>query len=568
MGQGWSCFGSGERKSKPTPENGDLQTNPDKKAGHTTRKFLLDEFDANAQPNKDVQPGVQIAPTFDIDEYELPAYSLKPESTPEHQRAIRWNALPESVKRQLILWRNAHKLRNFGHNGAFEAYISRNEHIWLDSAHTLSPITRTAILLYAAMPLLIGKAKKCNMTFFFTTYPNIKSPELDDKERRTLIALMEVFNCSTFREARNLINVRSSHLEGEGMEEFVDNRKNFEEDDEAEQKLVKLLRYTRQQMQKYWYGWEVQDLTFAILKQLYKIAIQESEKQPKLLNNTAFVYRREIGNYKRLQKKKDGESYEITCTFLLATKLTPAEVKDIQKYQSAGAKLIREAKDAKEKSGKKITLLKKGVREDEPSGETDVAQELEKQGHPFCIGGIVYKDFLGRQAQDGFTAVDTFLDGTPEDINDVTFVSEEGFIGSLLHEYWIFKTTSPHDPRVDNWPELQNTPQYNREPLSAKGETVLVPSVALVLEFVFDIAPEAPETGPSDLDILEQLQRAAASNKNIEGIPDVPTFEPASVNAEVGDQKVSLEKDPGAGVKKGSVENAPSASDDDLLDGF
>lgn len=584
MGQVFSCFkvGGGDKKATHT----DDKTDRGEKAGQTTEPPLLDDFDAHAQPSKEVQLGVQKAPTFDISEYELPAYTLQPETSPAQQRAYRWKNLPAHVQNQLILWRKAHELRNFGHNGAFEAYISRHEHIWLDSAHNLHPITRTAILLYAAMPLLIGKAKQCNMTFFFTTYPNINSPELEEKERGTLIALMEVFNCSTFRAARNTICVRQTHLKDEKLLEFLDNKANFEEGDEAEQKLIKLLRFTRQQMQKYWYGWEVKDLTFAILKQLYKIAIQESQKQPKLVSNTAFVYRREIGNYKRLQtKRKGGDSYELTCTFLLATKLTPAEVGDIQKYQNAGVKLIQADKNARAKGTKRIpTFIKKGAREDaDISGEVDVAEELEKQGHPFCIEGIVFKDFLGKQALDGFTAVDTWLDGTPDDINDVTFVSEKQFIRHLLHVLWIFKTTSSHDPRVDNWPELLQAPKYNQKPLAENAKSVTVPSVALVLEFVFDIAPEAPETGPSDLDILAQLQRAEAAHKNIEGMPDAAAFERASVNG-AGIQNVPPEKDIGKGggkndsvqanaghsakPKHATVDDDASGSEDDLLEDF
>ncbi|OBT60057.1 hypothetical protein VE03_10606 [Pseudogymnoascus sp. 23342-1-I1] len=176
------------------------------------------------------------------------------------------------------------------------------------------------------MPLLIGKAKQCN----------INSPELDEKERGTLIALMEVFNCSTFRAARNMIGVRQTHLKDEKLQEFLDKKANFEEGDEAEQKLIKLLRFTRQQMQKYCHA-----------------GVPEA-------TNTAF---------ERLQtKRKGGDSYELTCTFLLATKLTPAEVGDIQKYQNAGVKLIQADKNARAKGTKRIpTFIKKGA---EPRAES------------------------------------------------------------------------------------------------------------------------------------------------------------------------------------------------------
>ncbi|OBT59921.1 hypothetical protein VE03_10439, partial [Pseudogymnoascus sp. 23342-1-I1] len=64
---------------------------------------------------------------------------------------------------------------------------------------------------------------------------------------------------------------------------------------------------------------------------------------------------------------------------------------------------------------------------------------------------------------------------------------------------------------------------------------------------------KAPETGLSDLDILAQLQRAEAAHKNMQGMPDAPAFERASVNG-AGIQNVPLEKDIGGWGKKDSVQ--------------
>ncbi|OAP53789.1 hypothetical protein AYL99_12008 [Fonsecaea erecta] len=187
----------------------------------------------------------------------------------------------------------------------------------------------------------------------------------------------------------------------------------------------------------------------------------------------------------------------------LAYSIEPGEVQDIQKYQDAGVKLIQAASQ-------------EGAREEDDSpAELDVAHELEKQGSPFCIEAIVDTYFQWRQAQDGYVAVDTWLDGRPDDINEVTI-----------------------------------TPKYNTEQLAEEIMPIQVPSVALVLESSFDIALEDAQTNPSDLDILEQLRRDAGFNKTVEAIPDVPasqppTFEPASVNVGALDQNAPLEKDLG-----------------------
>ncbi len=189
--------------------------------------------------------------------------------------------------------------------------------------------------------------------------------------------------------------------------------------------------------------------------------------------------------------------------------------------------------------------------------EVDVARELQKQGHKFCIAGVVFTDTLSQQAIDGYTVVDEWLDGEPEDINDVTLVSEEKFTRFLLHHDWILKTTSSHDPRVDEWPELRKKQLYNSVPLTAGPiATVRVPSVALVEEFVFDIMPKAPE--PGEPNILEQVQGGVGlNNKDIEGIPDVPIFEPATtviVSAGPGDRRFRLEKGFGGQDKNVPIE--------------
>ncbi|KAF2752625.1 hypothetical protein EJ05DRAFT_270675 [Pseudovirgaria hyperparasitica] len=527
MGQLLSCFRGHGTADKNKQENDDSQRDRIEKIGVKQQPVhTYDEFDPKAKTTNGHEPGVQRATTWDISTYDPPPYTPTPNTT-SNQPNTEWDALPLPVQRMLSLWRQADRLTFHGHSGAWEAYIHRHQHIWIDSAHMLDPLTQKAILLYAAMPLQIGKARKCNMTFFFTTYPNVDSPELDAKSRSTLLALLEVFNCSSFRAAKDAIKVQKLHLENEK---------------DAEQKLVKLLRYTRQQMSKYWYGWELEELDFDIFKQLYKIAIAESEKQPKLRNNNVHTYRREIGNYRRLMNKPE-DSYDITCTFLLATPLTPKEVEVIQKLQDAGAELVKQRQAQKEKdakAAKESRLLRPFVKRatndnldsskaEEP--EESIAQELEKQGHPFCIEAIVFDDFLGEQAKNCYRQVDNSLSGTRWDINDATFGSQTSFVRFLFHESWIFKTTTSHDPRVDDWPELRRTQKYNDLPMVDDDNTpIQVPSIKLVRKYVFDIVDDAPKDGRSNAQILADLRRKAGIQP-VEVVKEQPIPQPTSVSA-------------------------------------
>ena len=61
--------------------------------------------------------------------------------------------------------------------GAFDIYNEWHFDIWIDTNFQLKPGTRNAILSNALFALEVGKATNCNMTFYFTSYPNTKKQE-------------------------------------------------------------------------------------------------------------------------------------------------------------------------------------------------------------------------------------------------------------------------------------------------------------------------------------------------------------------------------------------------------
>jgi hypothetical protein len=485
------CFGRSDRKPKTT-SNGNEDQEFDSKAS----RAVLDSFDAFAEP-QDKQQQSKRSDSFDVDIFKPPPYSKDPpnhtsDQQPSKQPAVTpLDKIPPEVRMILKLWRKANKLDFFGHSGAWSAYRNRHGNVWLDSSHLLDPMTCTAILLKAAEPLLIGTALNCDMTFFFTTLPNVESEELTDTQRETLKALMEVFKSPTFLGACKVIHTHKLALQGEGMQEFLDAKDSFDAEDMNEQKLVKLLNYTRERMARYWYGWHIRELTFKNLRKLYKKAQRWSDAQPKLLNNNAFVYRREIGNYKRLLNS--AESYLLTCTFLLATPISPKEVQLIQNCQLEGQKVLQQVTE-RMFSLKGLSMITKTTYEDSDAqgeSENNVAQELEKQGHPFCIQAAVFADKLGKQDKDCYDQVDNFLQGRPDDVNDVTFLSQLQFLEHLLHENWTMKITTSCDPRIDDsWAELRTTPKYNKEKVAPEDNKIKLPTVPLIRRYVFDIVED------------------------------------------------------------------------------
>jgi hypothetical protein len=110
------------------------------------------------------------------------------------------------------------------------------------------------------------------------------------------------------------------------------------------------------------------------------------------------------------------------------------------------------------------------------------------------------------KAKDGYSKADTFLDGQPDDINVVTFLSGVHFLIYFLHEYRIFKTTTSHDPLVDSWPELRKHSPYIKGRVAPEDGKIVLPSSELIRMRVFDLVDEEDEdVDEEDPKIRQQL---------------------------------------------------------------
>lgn len=92
------------------------------------------------------------------------------------------------------------------------------------------------------------------MTFYFTTFPNLETEQLSALELKKLKSLMEVFNAKTFRHACLSIAQQNTALADQGLEGFIKNSDNFLDTDTPDEKLVKLLAFTREKMKRLWHG--------------------------------------------------------------------------------------------------------------------------------------------------------------------------------------------------------------------------------------------------------------------------------------------------------------------------
>ncbi|KAK0368540.1 hypothetical protein CLIM01_14103 [Colletotrichum limetticola] len=288
----------------------------EKKAPEPTQDGLV----PNADPHQPPRSHNKLDFTLQVFSEAPPMYQEIPETLPPGFRNF-----PAGVIVILNILKEAAKLALWGHKGAWGSLNDRHGQIWLDSAYTLRPVTRNAILLHATILLLVGKALRSNMTFYFTTLPNPDTEQLSDPELNTLKSLMEVCNAQTYLQACELIKQHKVALADQGMETFIKNEENFLKTDTKDERLVKLLAFTRENLKGFWHGWPSSQLTFRNLQSLYKAANKASHNQPKLLNNTSFIYQMAVSSYKRQLTSK--QVYPVTCTFLLGTRLEPAEAK-------------------------------------------------------------------------------------------------------------------------------------------------------------------------------------------------------------------------------------------------
>ncbi|KAH7137539.1 hypothetical protein EDB81DRAFT_799515 [Dactylonectria macrodidyma] len=159
---------------------------------------------------------------------------------------------------QIILQADCLKL--CGIPGAFNILKERHFDIWIDSNYQLNSDTRNAIQLIALICLQLGNATDCNMTFYFTSYPNTKSKNLSDNSRNCLKSLRDLWGTDSWKGAVQLV-AGASILETElGIQKWLNNEENFAKGETEDEKHVKLLGHVREKMLPYWHGWHQRDL--------------------------------------------------------------------------------------------------------------------------------------------------------------------------------------------------------------------------------------------------------------------------------------------------------------------
>ncbi|KAH7110970.1 hypothetical protein EDB81DRAFT_831413, partial [Dactylonectria macrodidyma] len=103
-------------------------------------------------------------------------------------------------------------------------------------------------------------ATDCNMTFYFTSYPNTKSKNLSDNSRNCLKSLRDLWGTDSWKGAVQLV-AGASILETElGIQKWLNNEENFAKGETEDEKHVKLLGHVREKMLPYWHGWHQRDL--------------------------------------------------------------------------------------------------------------------------------------------------------------------------------------------------------------------------------------------------------------------------------------------------------------------
>jgi hypothetical protein len=293
--------------------NSKLPDEPEGKESKTNASKPTEDFNAKAKydenkliPSGDLvrQASFQIA--FQDESLQLPQYESS-----------------ASVDAILQIMRQANGLKLFEIPGAFSVYNERHFDIWIDSNFQLKSNTRNAILLKALFALQMGKSTNCNMTFYFTSYPNIKSKSLSENGRACLKSLRKLWETQSWEEAVGLVQRTARLGVTLKIQEWLDDEKNFVEGDSDNDKHVKLLGLAREKMLPFWYGWHQRDLTVKTLIEYHGSAIYAANKQPKPLNSVRFTYERSIKHYLRLLKKaKDdptAEAYPVTNIFLLGS---------------------------------------------------------------------------------------------------------------------------------------------------------------------------------------------------------------------------------------------------------
>ncbi|KAL2674241.1 hypothetical protein Neosp_012692 [[Neocosmospora] mangrovei] len=353
---------------------------------------------------------------------------------------------------------DAENFSKHGIKGAFNVLGDRHFNIFIDSSHSLSSETRCAILLVATVLLTVAQAKDCDMTFYFTSYPNKKSKNLSEIDRRHLKDLISLWKTQSWQEALGMVKYTKSFQGKLGIQDWINKRKNISDDQSDVEKHAKLLNYCREKMLAFWHGWHQRELTVDSLEKLYGSAMVNASQQLNSLNSTAFTYKRAMGQYTRLQElyqKDPSQAFPVSNIFLLGTAIQPTELAAIQEAQNIGG-------NAGSSHGRLGSA------------------NIEGRGTLFQISSVVMIDRMTEKSIKLYKKVDNYGKGE-DDINDLNTLKERKVLTNFLSPGAFFKILNSHEPAVDNDIQMPTgDAMYGRQLLNTNGHTITLPSVKQV----------------------------------------------------------------------------------------
>ncbi|KAM0425814.1 hypothetical protein ACHAPT_009065 [Fusarium lateritium] len=353
---------------------------------------------------------------------------------------------------------DAENFSKHGIKGAFNVLGDRHFNIFIDCSHSLSSETRCAILLLATVLLIIAQAKDCDMTFYFTSYPNKKSRNLSEIDRRHLKDLSNLWKTQSWQEAIGLVGYTESFQGRLGIQAWLGGRANINKEQSDVEKHAKLLNLCREKMLEFWHGWHQRDLTVESLEKLYGSAMVNASLQLNSLNSTAFTYKRAMLQYSRLERlyqQDPSQAFPVTNIFLLGTALQPTELAAIQEFMDSAK-----------------------VADRDPRRQRHL--NIEGRGTLFQISSIVMVDRMTEKSVKLFKKVDNYAKGE-DDINDLNSLKERKVLTNFLSPAGFFKILNSHEPAVDNDIQMPTgDAMYGRHLLNATGHTITLPSVKQV----------------------------------------------------------------------------------------
>ncbi|RSL53536.1 hypothetical protein CEP53_007722 [Fusarium sp. AF-6] len=310
------------------------------------------------------------------------------------------------------------------------------------SIHSLSSETQCAILLVATVLLIVAQAKDCDMTFYFTSYPNKKSKNLSEIDRRHLKDPINLWKTQSWQEALGMVRYTQSFQDKLGIQDWTQNRRNISDDQSDVEKHSKLLNICREKMLTFWHGWHQRELTVDSLEKLYGSAMERAMDQ-----------------YTRLQElyqKHPPQAFPGSNIFLLRTAIQPTELAAIQEAQNI------EASSSTTRYSRPESL------------------NIEGRGTLLQIFLVVMIDRMTEKAIKLYKKEDNYAKGE-DDINDLKTLKERKVSTNFLSPGAFFKILNSHEPAVDNDIQMPTgDAMYGRHLLNATGHTITLPSVKQV----------------------------------------------------------------------------------------